>query len=75
MRYKKINLQVGNVLKKYREAKGMTQEEFSELVGLTRAYYGKIEIGKHSLTIEKCYMICNNLNIRMDDIFSEIEVD
>lgn len=72
---KKVNVQVGNILRKYREARGMSQEDFAEFIGLTRAYYGRIEVGKHSLTVEKCYIICNNLNIRLEDLFTDIEID
>ena len=48
MKRENINLQFGNVLRKIREGRCMTQEEFSAFCGISRAYYGRIERGEHS---------------------------
>ena len=49
-----INVALGNVLRRYRESRKLTQEEFSEFCDISRAYYGRIERGEHSPTIEIC---------------------
>lgn len=67
-----INVAFGNVLRKYREGRGYAQDEFSEMCGISRAYYGRIERGEHSLTIEKCQLIASALNVRLADLFSEL---
>lgn len=67
-----VNFALGNVLRKYREGRGMAQDEFAELCGISRAYYGRIERGEHSPTIEKCQMIASALNIRLADLFIEL---
>ena len=67
-----INVALGNVLRKFREGRNLTQEEFAELCGLSRAYYGRAERGEHSLTIESCQKIAAALNVRMVDFFSEL---
>lgn len=67
-----VNFALGNVLRKYREGRGMAQDEFAELCGISRAYYGRIERGEHSPTIEKCQMIASALNIRLADLFVEL---
>lgn len=67
-----VNFALGHVLRKYREGRGMAQEEFAELCGISRAYYGRIERGEHSPTIEKCQMIASALNIRLADLFIEL---
>ena len=46
-----INIQFGNVLRKVREARGLSQEEFAELCDISRAYYGRIERGEHSILL------------------------
>ncbi|MBQ2750884.1 MAG: helix-turn-helix transcriptional regulator [Clostridia bacterium] len=50
----------------------MTQEEFSEFCSISRAYYGRVERGEHSLTVESCQRIANALKIRLVDLFSEL---
>ena len=63
-----VNTALGNVLRKYREGRGLPQNEFAELCGISRAYYGRIERGEHSLTVEKCQRISAALNIRLADL-------
>lgn len=67
-----VNVALGNVLRKYREGRGLTQDDFSDLCGISRAYYGRIERGEHSLTVEKCQMIATALGIRVADLFTEL---
>lgn len=68
-----VNVALGNVLRLYRESRKMTQEEFAEYCNISRAYYGRVERGEHSLTIESCQKIANALNIRIVDLFSELQ--
>lgn len=67
-----VNMALGNILRKYREGRQMTQEEFAEACGISRAYYGRIERGEHSLTIERCQLIADALNVRIADLFEEL---
>ena len=67
-----INVALGNVLRRYRESRNMTQEDFSEFCGISRAYYGRVERGEHSLTMESCQRIASALKIRLVDLFSEL---
>ena len=67
-----INVAFGDSLRKFREGRGYSQEEFAELCQISRAYYGRIERGEHSITIEKCHKISSALNIRMADLFEEM---
>lgn len=68
-----INVAFGDVLRKYREGRGFTQQEFAEICEISRAYYGRVERGEHSLTVEKCYQIAQALNVRMVDLFTKIQ--
>ncbi len=67
-----VNVALGDILRKYREGRGWTQDEFSDLCGISRAYYGRIERGEHSPTIEKCQQIASALSVRLADLFSEL---
>lgn len=68
-----INVALGNILRKYREGRNLNQDEFAELCGISRAYYGRIERGEHSLTVEKCHRIASVLNIRLADLFDGMQ--
>lgn len=68
-----VNIAFGDVLRKFREGRGYTQEEFAEICEISRAYYGRIERGEHSVTVEKCYQIAQALNIRLADLFAEMQ--
>ena len=68
-----VNIAFGDVLRKFREGRGYTQEEFAEICEISRAYYGRIERGEHSVTVEKCYQIAQALNVRLADLFAEIQ--
>ena len=49
-----------------------SQQEFAEICEISRAYYGRIERGEHSATIDKCQKIANALNVRLADLFTEM---
>ena len=68
-----VNIAFGDVLRKFREGRGYTQEEFAEICEISRAYYGRIERGEHSVTVEKCYQIAQALNVRIADLFAEVQ--
>ena len=67
-----VNVAFGDILRKFREGRGYSQEEFAERCEISRAYYGRIERGEHSVTIEKCYKIASALNVRIADLFEEM---
>lgn len=67
-----INVQFGNVLRKIREARGQSQEQFSELCNISRAYYGRIERGEHSTTLEQCRKIAEATGLSIAELFEEI---
>lgn len=47
-----INEKIGLNIRKYREEQGYTQNDFAEECQISRAYYVRIERGKHSITVE-----------------------
>jgi len=50
----------------------MTQDEFAELCEISRAYYGRIERGEHSVTLETCQKITEAIGIAFSDLFADI---
>ena len=72
MKWNNVNVQFGNVLRKIREGRGMTQEEFAELCNISRAYYGRIERGEHSVTLELCKKISEATGLSLSEIFEDI---
>lgn len=42
---------VGRNLRAYREAKGLSQEAFADVVGVHRTYMGGVERGERNLTL------------------------
>ncbi len=67
-----INFYFGNNLRKFREIKGYSQEEFASLCNISRAYYGRIERGEHSITLEKCALIAQALGVHVSDLFIDL---
>lgn len=67
-----INVQFGNILRKIREARGLSQEEFAGLCDISRAYYGRLERGEHSVTLELCRKISDATELSMSELFLDI---
>lgn len=72
MKWKDINVQFGNILRKVREGRKMTQEEFAEFCGISRAYYGRIERGEHSVTLELCQKVSEATGLSFAELFEDI---
>ena len=50
----------------------MTQEEFAEFCGISRAYYGRIERGEHSVTLELCQKVSEATGLSFVELFEDI---
>lgn len=68
-----ILLAFGETIKEIRTQKGYSQSSFAEKIGIDRAYYASIEIGKHSVSLEKIVDIANGLGITLSELFQKIE--
>lgn len=67
-----VNIAVGDIIRRFREGRKMSQEEFAELCQISTAYYGRIERGEHSMTLDKAQKIASALNIRLVDLFVDL---
>lgn len=54
---------VGKVIRRFRKAKGLSQEVLSGLAGLDRTHYSKIERGLRSPTIDTLFRIAQALDV------------
>jgi len=55
-------------IKKYRGEVGMTQEDLSEKVGVSRVYIGYVEQGRNTPSLEILEKIAKALKVRLSDI-------
>jgi len=54
---------VGRNLRVYREARGLSQEAFADLVGVHRTYMGGIERGERNLTLKSLERIAGRIGV------------
>ena len=63
---KQINIDIGQRVKQYREAAGLTQEAFSELIGLGVKHVSAIECGAVGVSLSTLKKACLVLSIPAD---------
>lgn len=54
---------VGANLRAHREARGLSQEAFAELVGVHRTYMGGLERGERNLTLRSLERIAGRIGV------------
>jgi transcriptional regulator with XRE-family HTH domain len=64
----KLLNKVGQNIKKYREARSITQNELSEVCGLHRNYVSSVERGERNLSLNTLEKIASGLNIKAKDL-------
>lgn len=55
-------------IKKYRNDRGLTQEDLAEKVGVSRVYIGYVEQGRNTPSLEILEKISKALKVRVSDI-------
>jgi transcriptional regulator with XRE-family HTH domain len=60
---------VGDNLKRFREEKGLTQEQMAKLLGYSLSGYRKIEQGNRGLPIPKALKTAEILKCSLNEIF------
>ena len=65
----KVLEKLGLNIKRYRLAKGLTQEALAEKVGIHSTYVGKLESGKNNPSTKLLFKITRALEIKLPDIF------
>ena len=73
MNYDKSVLQVvGKRIQKLRQQKGFTQQQFSEMVGISTNYLSGLERGVSSPRMDKLVAIINALGCSADEVFADV---
>jgi transcriptional regulator with XRE-family HTH domain len=68
---KDINIEIGGRIKRAREATGLTQDRFAELIGMGTKNVSAIERGAVGVSLSSLQKICQVLSISGDDILFE----
>ena len=63
----------GNILREYRQSKGITQEVLSGLADVDTSCLGKIESGLMNPTLNILYKITDTMGVRLSDILRKAE--
>lgn len=58
-----------NIARIRKEETGYTQEDMESYTGISRAYYGRIELGVHGATIDILIKIADALNVPLYRLF------
>ena len=54
---------VGRNLRSYREARGLSQEAFADVLGVHRTYMGGVERGERNLTLKSLERIADRVGV------------
>lgn len=63
---------LGQRIRNYRTAKGLSQEKLAELAGCHPTYIGQIERGEKNATIESIEKISAALNLSLSKLFEKL---
>lgn len=59
----------GETIRRFREAKGLSQERLAELSGLHRTYIGGVERGERNIGLINIGRLAKALGVRVVDLF------
>ena len=63
----------GELVRRLRQERGYSQEEFSFRVGLHQTYISSVERGERNVTIQTADRIAKALGTTLADLFEELE--
>lgn len=63
-----FKIRFGRNLSRIRNQSGLSQEEMEDY-GVSRAYYGRVEIGAHSISIDKLNSISKAFGVPLFQLF------
>jgi transcriptional regulator with XRE-family HTH domain len=63
----------GELVRRLRQERGYSQEEFSFRVGLHQTYISSVERGERNVTIQTADRIAMALGTKLSDLFGELE--
>jgi transcriptional regulator with XRE-family HTH domain len=63
----------GELVRRLRQERGYSQEEFSFRVGLHQTYISSVERGERNVTIQTADRIAKALGTKLSELFGELE--
>ena len=69
----KIGKLFGRVVRRRREARGLSQEELAAHAGTHRTYVSSIELGKVRLGLDIAKKVADGLGVALSDLLAEAE--
>lgn len=63
-----LTIQFGQLVRKYRKERNMSQEQLALLCNMDRSYLGRVERGEVNPTLEKIYELSNALQIKASEL-------
>ena len=73
MKRPSLQVRIGDVLRRRREAGEFSQEGFVDHIKMHRAYYGALERGKKNLQLTTLERVCDGLEVPMWEVIREAE--
>lgn len=70
-----IRVKFGKTLRQLRKKQGVSQEAFADKCDLHRTYISDVERGERNISLENIEKIAKVLNIRISELFREMEKD
>ena len=67
-----VGKSIGKRISELRKKKNMTQEELSEIIGISPHYLSALERGIYNIKLDKLVAIINALDCTADDIFCDV---
>lgn len=67
----KLNIYIGQQIKKYRQAKNMTADDLAKKVGVSRATITRYETGTRGTTQNNLFALARVLGVTVDDFFPD----
>jgi transcriptional regulator with XRE-family HTH domain len=65
---------LGERIRELRKIKGLTQEQFAELIGVEQKHVSRLELGKSFPPLERLEKISQELNVPLKDLFDFIHL-
>lgn len=66
-------MDIGNRITYFRQQKGITTNKLANLAGISQSFLRDVELSKKGITVENLILVCDALQISIQDFFNEAE--
>ena len=66
-----LTQRVGQAIRAHRTAKGLSQDDFADIIGMHRAYYAAIERGEKNITLVTMERVARGLAVRLSKLLAD----